>query len=407
MSATWNSCRPIDQMPRDLTQLSSSRHTARPTPGAMLRVPNDGFRGGAVSRPHVRRSRSLATRASTSDATPTTTTTKHRQSLTFRDARTGVDVCLVGTMHYNPASIELASTTVANLAKNDTLAALVLETCPTRWAKTVSFQPKGSPMRLLLDNEFQAAVDSCVDDDTKIVLGDQSIEDLGESAKAQVKSTVADFINPLNGGWTRLWSDCRATYVREVIGIGETKPDECLRFSDLATDVKLVSSMPLSLFRYPLAWAIKSPKTILPLFFAIYGLAILPGLVPVGEIDQVTNTYVASGPENFVSILFFALDILEVVFLSRLLLKALLETRNDILARSIRDACGLSADSSQSGSGQKNKTRKTVVAILGAAHLNGVQARLLKGGDGVALDGWEISGQKATVTTPTGDLLVK
>ena len=107
------------------------------------------------------------------------------------------------------------------------------------------------------------------------------------------------------------------------------------------------------------------------------------------------------------SILFFALDILEVVFLSRLLLKALLETRNDILARSIRDACGLSADSSQSGSGQKNKTRKTVVAILGAAHLNGVQARLLKGGDGVALDGWEISGQKATVTTPTGDLLVK
>ena len=288
-------------------------------------------------------------------------------------------------MHYNPASIELASTTVSALQTSNALAALVLETCPTRWAKTVKFQPKGSPMRLLLDNEFQAAVDSC-GDDTKIVLGDQSIEDLGASAKTHFKSTVEDLFSPLSGGWQRLWSDCRSTYIREVIGIGTEKPNECLQFSDLATDVKLLSSMPLSLFRYPVAWSIKSPKVVLPFFGFIYGLSILPGLVPLGAVDVVTNTYIASGPENFVSALFFSLDILEIVFLSRLFLKALLETRNDILARSIRDAC---ADSNTG----------TVVAVLGAAHLNGVQARLLEGGDNEMFDDWETLGDKATVTS--------
>jgi pheromone shutdown protein TraB len=80
------------------------------------------------------------------------------------------------------------------------------------------------------------------------------------------------------------------------------------------------------------------------------------------------------------------LDILEIVFLSRLFLKALLETRNDILARSIRDAC---ADSNTG----------TVVAVLGAAHLNGVQARLLEGGDNEMFDDWETLGDKATVTS--------
>jgi pheromone shutdown protein TraB len=54
------------------------------------------------------------------------------------------------------------------------------------------------------------------------------------------------------------------------------------------------------------------------------------------------------------------------VFLSRLFLVALLERRNDILAKSIRDACSQAAKGS------------SVVAILGAAHLNGIQQRLVE-----------------------------
>jgi len=73
-----------------------------------------------------------------------------------------------------------------------------------------------------------------------------------------------------------------------------------------------------------------------------------------------------------VSALFLALDVAEVVFISRLFLKALLETRNDVLSRSIRDACEESARSGEGGG---------VVAVLGAAHLNGVQLRLMGDGD--------------------------
>mmetsp|Transcript_9661 Transcript_9661/g.24613 ORF Transcript_9661/g.24613 Transcript_9661/m.24613 type:complete len:106 (+) Transcript_9661:1304-1621(+) len=53
------------------------------------------------------------------------------------------------------------------------------------------------------------------------------------------------------------------------------------------------------------------------------------------------------------------------VLLSRCFLVGLLEKRNDILARSVRDAC------------LEAPLGTTVVAVLGAAHLNGIQARLL------------------------------
>ena len=328
----------------------------------------------------------LAARASSaSDAPSPSTPSKHRQALRFRDARTGVDVVLVGTMHYNPASIELASSTVASLGDKDELSAVVLETCPTRWAKTLKFQPSGSPMRFLLDNEFQAAVEAAPEN-ARVVLGDQRIEDLSVSAKTQFISTVRDFTTPFDGGWSRLWNDARLAYAREVVGVGGAST---LTFADLALDPALLAATPLSLFRYPLAWAIKSPKTVVPFLGFVYGLAILPSLVPAGGVDASTHRYVASGAENAVSALFLVLDVLEVVFLSRLFLKALLETRNDVLARSVRDACADERDCERAGKRENGKNARTVVAILGAAHLNGVQARLLSGRAGDALEAWE------------------
>ena len=362
----------------------------------------------APSRRRRSRRTPFAARASSApDAPPPSTPSKHRQALRFRDARTGVDVVLVGTMHYNPASIELASSTVASLGDADTLGAVVLETCPTRWAKTLKFQPRGSPMRALLDNEFQAAVEAAPDT-ARVVLGDQRIEDLSVSAKAQFKSTVTDFASPLGGGWQRLWDDARAAYAREVVGTGGL---ESLRFADLALDPALVAATPLSLFRYPLAWSIKSPKVVVPFLGFVCGLAILPSLVPQGAVDATTHRYVASGAENAVSALFLLLDALEVVFLSRLFLKALLETRNDILAKSVRDACAFEAAEWRAGAEDGGETRseeserrvakkKTVVAILGAAPLNGVQARLLSGGAGAAPETWERAEPYAEVTAP-------
>ena len=57
----------------------------------------------------------------------------------------------------------------------------------------------------------------------------------------------------------------------------------------------------------------------------MFGLEQLPDLVPIGAVDIVTGVYQASGPENVVSALFLLLDILQIVFLSRLFLTALLE----------------------------------------------------------------------------------
>ena len=388
---------------RALHLTSRTPHRADPVSVATMRASRLGLDAtvGSSRRRRLRRAPRAARASSAPDSPPPSTPSKHRQALRFCDARTGVDVVLVGTMHYNPASIELASSTVASLGDADALGSVVLETCPTRWAKTLKFQPRGSPMRALLDNEFQAAVEAAPDT-ARVVLGDQRIEDLSNSAKAQFKSTVADFASPLDGGWRRLWDDARFAYAREVVGVGGF---ESLRFADLALDPALVAATPLSLFRYPLAWSIKSPKVTVPFLGFVYGLSILPSLVPAGAVDANTHQYVASGAENAVSALFLLLDALEIVFLSRLFLKALLETRNDILAKSVRDACAFERAERRKettrGATRARRAPRTVVAILGAAHRNGVQARLLSGGVDAALETWESAEPYAEVTVPS------
>ena len=70
--------------------------------------------------------------------------------------------------------------------------------------------------------------------------------------------------------------------------------------------------------------------------------------------------------DETLSVLFFLLDVFQIVVLSRLMLVALLGERNEVLSANIREKCE-----------EQKGTEKTVIAILGAAHLNGVQNRLL------------------------------
>jgi hypothetical protein len=363
-------------------------------------------------------SRFLAAAAASSSASPPPpSVSKHKQTLRFKDAHTGVDVLLVGTMHYNPASIELAAASVRDLSSANALRAIVLETCPTRWAKTRRMQPRGSFLRMLLDNEFQAAVEARDggDDDggdggggdrdvvhpIPIVLGDQKIEDLGASAKATLRATWEDFSSPFDGGWARLWRDFAAAYAREV----DSGPEDAgLSLRDLATDAPLALGLPVSFFRYPLAWSVKSPKVIVPFAAFAYTLSELPNwlsAVPRGvalgassaAFGGVSVQNLPSAEESAVSILFLVLDVLEVVFLSSLFLKALLAARNDVLSRSIRETCvdaanaRLAAGSGDTAGGTAGVG--TVVAVLGAAHLNGVQRRLMEdASDGAASGAW-------------------
>ena len=150
---------------------------------------------------------------------------RDRQSLRFKDRATGVDVTLVGTMHYNPVSIELASSTVTRLREADALHAVVLESCPADGRRRRRRAP-GSFLRWFLYNEMLAAANAA-SDPTKIRLGDQRIEDLGACARRTIVDTTRDVLNPL-GGWGRLVRDWRDGFDREINGRG-TRAVTCAR----------------------------------------------------------------------------------------------------------------------------------------------------------------------------------
>jgi hypothetical protein len=262
------------------------------------------------------------------------------------------DVFLVGTMHYNPVSIAKARETVTDLNNQGKLGALVLETCPTRWQKTLSFQPPGSFMHALLMNEFQSASEAAPD--VVPILGDMRIEDLGGKLKTSLKETTLDILIP-----TR-WQSYRADVESAIDGEIKAANDEGVTELGDIFDIRLLANVPVSLFRYPLAWMLKSPALMVP--FATFWLTIaaLPGIV-----ESIPDTAQQTTAENVVTDVFLALDILQISLLTKCFLGVLLRDRNDILAKSISDACE-GIDEEQS-----------VVAILGAAHLNGVHRRLL------------------------------
>ena len=270
----------------------------------------------------------------------------------------GRDVHLVGTMHYNPVSIDLSSRVVRDLSSTNALGALVLETCPKRWEKTQKFQPAGSMMRVVLDNEFQGAFEA-VSGDAEIVLGDQAIGYLGSNLKTLARETMVDTFWPpraLTGGWASYVNDVRKCVREEISAYDATAVENPGDFFNK----ELLAAVTVSLIRYPLAWLLKSPKLIVPLITFTLTLSALPGAV-----ESIGDAGVESAAEALVTDVFLALDALQLLLLTRLFLVALLRDRNDILARNISSAC------------DRVPVGGSVVAILGAAHLNGVHRRLV------------------------------
>lgn len=301
---------------------------------------------------------------------------KYKQTLTFVDHETKTKVCLIGCVHYNPSSISLAKQITETLLLEDGLGAVVLETCEKRWTKTLEFQKIGTMRRILLDNEFQA-VQELVDDQRLVSLGDQNVDELGDEMKRVFKETLGD-VRTIDG-WRRIKKDIDE-YSKTELFPRSAKEMESLGFSDFVGDWRLLVGMSLSLFRYPLAWLLKSPKVVVPLVSFYLGIANLPQIVDsiqqiplvdsIGDIvDQQSGSEshsISTFVDDLLSVLFFGLDIFQIVVLSRLMLVALLGKRNDILSDSIRLKCE-----------EIQGTDRTVVAVLGAAHLNGIQNRLI------------------------------
>ena len=89
--------------------------------------------------------------------------------LQLTDRESGITVCLVSTMHYNPTSILRVVGTVDELAKQKRLGAVVIESCPTRymqWKKTTAVW-----RRALMTSEMQIAAERAKVAGVEFVLG--------------------------------------------------------------------------------------------------------------------------------------------------------------------------------------------------------------------------------------------
>ena len=263
------------------------------------------------------------------------------QVLSVFDPKTSTRVVLVGTMHFNPRSIALARDVVNAEAVNGKLRVVAVESCPTRWNATLEAQPAGSAMRWICDNEMQAAAEAGqAFPDVKIELVDQTIEETGRRVVQIVALTLAELVT---FRWDRIGSDLSMAleHVKGEAALKTLAPTALL-------DPRLLLGAPLSFVRYPLSLGLKSP-----LLLGILSLIVLAANQDFGAEDTALEL---AGSLAFAAF--------ETIVLGRVLLVALLEERNYVLARNIRKAAfGAKPDG-------------TIVAVLGMAHLNGVAALL-------------------------------
>ena len=279
-------------------------------------------------------------------------------------------------MHYNPTSIGLASSVVREEAASKRLRACVVESCPTRWNSTLQIQPKGSLLRAICDNEMQAAAEVAEEFGRPVELGDQTIEDTGRRITQLLALTLVQLLTP--AGWQAIYADvsrrARAPTARSIVLLpfafcaAHGGPSRQMR-EGLTTvscegeaigpaallDPALLLATPITAIRYPLAAIVKSPWLLLPLLggFGLvaqdFAAAADPAAPPV-SLEELGGA--------------IAFAMLETLVVGRVFLVGLLEERNFALACNIRKAHFAT------------KGGDTVVAILGAAHLNGVK-RLL------------------------------
>lgn len=313
-----------------------------------------------------------------------TTSRSHLRSqiLDFIEPSTGVRVKLIGAMHYNPASIKLATDSINELAVDGKLGSIVIESCDIRWNATLENELF---VREALLSEMKAAYDLGLEYRRPVVLGDQRINVTVAQLQSGLKETVLDLLQPWNGGWGRLSESI--TTAREVaVPMGEKYLG-----ADSFFDPALLASAPVSFIKYPLSYFVKSPA------FAVAVVA----LILLGGVDS-SDAMVAdsvSAPEIFGSIL---ISVLETVIFARIFLKELLAERNEILAANILEQCrnyelknnnnGMFGNFFQMGrnidkatdavyapgsvTGKYESGEKVVVAVLGLAHCNGIMKLL-------------------------------
>jgi len=284
-----------------------------------------------------------------------------RQVLRFREASTGITVALVGSMHYNPSSITKATNVICELGASNQLGSVVIESCEARWRKTLLTQPSGSFLRMLLDNEMQAAAEAAERYARPVILGDQAIAITNKRIVETLKSSIFDLLLPTR--WLALAHDLRRAYVETSVPPLYSTNSRLLDAGDFLNP-GLLLNLPVSLLRYPLAILIKSPPMVglgLVAFTAFSSYSSFAGDVGFGStFEEQISELLVSG----------ATVVVDVALLGRCFLVALLSERNKVIAENITQAC---RDIAANGSNEE-----VCVAVLGMAHLPGVQSLLIE-----------------------------
>ena len=305
------------------------------------------------------------------------------QVVRLRDATTKQQISLVGTVHYNSASIARAKEEVASV---DGLGAVVVEACQSRWESSIKLAPPGSTAARLIKSEMQAAAGVAMKNDVPVMLGDAAVGRFLPRAKEFARNTVLQLSDPFGDGWPSIYADLkrtlRSTFDTADIASSELllKGEAPLSAADFAKPGIIIGFVG-SLVRYPVAFALKAPFP-----FAVLSSALLTLGTAADTADVAAAAALESGdffsPAVVLTALLAALQAGLVVLTSRTLLVVFLEERNAELARSIRRAAA--------------ESDAPVVAILGGLHVNGVARLLLStetpDADGLDCDGvwWEI-----------------
>jgi hypothetical protein len=322
------------------------------------------------------------------------------QLLTFQEPRTNTTVILVGAMHYNPASVQLAKTTIEDLGTQNRLGSVIIESCDIRWNKTAELYEEKPFLKRLLTNEMRTACDMAFSFDRPVILGDQRINITTDALKSSLKETFVDLVTPPKG-WKRFLDEVGQAW-EETVPFGGKGYLSAFAFFD----PRLLLALPVSFVKYPLSYFIRSP---LPTTIV---LSLLTSFSFAGDSTTLEGSMTEHPLSDYIASL--AVSALETAVFARLLLKPLLADRNEILARSILDQCELFASEEEvekkqggwfqflattnnrkkkaiissdqhivyapgSSISQKDSgsSDKVVVAVLGMAHCNGIM-KLLK-----------------------------
>merc|ERR1712238_150737 len=225
---------------------------------------------------------------------------------------------LIGSMHYNPASIELVEQTVERLGRDDKLGSVIIESCDIRWNKTQTIMDKkntklqekqqakaeaeaeesqssssvvsssSDAMNItlnkddLLGNEMVAAWEVASKYHRPTVLGDQRINITIDALKANFKDTLSDIFLKGPNGWKNSYTEIVEGWEQTIpIDVSRSNNDgnnnnnnEVQKLNALAFfDPRLLISLPVSLVKYPLSFLLKDPLPFTLFFGTIAGLS--------------------------------------------------------------------------------------------------------------------------------------